>query len=193
MQWLARGCCWMGSLRWRRLRSFVQVGFRPVGAHARSTCDAQVSSHSAAQPAAHMAAVPGGAACARHLSIGCRCCMPRHCPLPLAAALATAATWAITFHHKLWTRHRELLLFLLAAIDFTAYAGPIGESSHQCAAPAVRHAPCTMRCPSQAACSGALRLSAVPAAMPCRPLPACRSRQPPPTAQLHCPPPMEQL
>lgn len=68
---------------------------------------------------------------------GCRCCMPRHCPLPLAAALATAATWAITFHHKLWTRHRELLLFLLAAIDFTAYAGPIGESSHQCAAPAV--------------------------------------------------------
>ena len=44
-----------------------------------------------------------------------------------AAALATAATWAITYHNKSWHRHRELLLFVLAAIHYTTYVGLVGE------------------------------------------------------------------
>jgi hypothetical protein len=52
---------------------------------------------------------------------------PRIARLP-AAALATAATWAITYHHKRWNRHRELLLFVLAAIHYTAYVGPVAGS-----------------------------------------------------------------
>ncbi len=52
-----------------------------------------------------------------------RCCNSPN----FAVGLATAATWAITYHNKLWTRHRELLLFCLAAIYYVAYLGPVGE------------------------------------------------------------------
>ena len=63
---------------------------------------------------------------------GWLCCCLHHLRSPwlVPAGLATAATWAMTHHRRLWSRHRELCLFALAAIHYTTFVGPVGEQWH---------------------------------------------------------------